>query len=238
MPEVLIIGTTHLNMPDNGDVLMPNTTDILGEKRQDELDEFIDRLSKFDPTKICLEVSTREQASLNKRYQDYLANSLSLSEDEREQVGFRLAKMCDLSSVQSVDWNDSVDGVSLSDVMESHQLEMELILQLQRELMCKIETVFHQNSINDFYSYINQQEITHFMHQAYLDIAALGPAGANWIESYWYYRNHKIYNTVVQNSEISDRIVILYGLAHAHLLHKYFEEDDNFIVHKLEHFLY
>lgn len=238
MPEVLIIGTTHLNMPDNGDVLMPNTTDILGEKRQDELDEFVSLLAQFAPTKICLEVTTLEQESLNIRYQEYLANPCSLTEDEREQVGFRLAKTCDLTSVQAVDWNDPVDGVSLSDVMESHQVEMELILHHQRELMYKIETVFHQNSINDFYAYINQQEITHIMHQAYLDIAALGPAGANWIESYWYYRNHKIYNTVVQNSEISDRIVILYGLAHAHLLHKYFEEDDNFIVHNLEHFLY
>ncbi len=41
MIELLLIGTTHLNMPNNGDVLMPETADILSPTRQQELDAFV-----------------------------------------------------------------------------------------------------------------------------------------------------------------------------------------------------
>ncbi|TCI43485.1 MULTISPECIES: DUF5694 domain-containing protein [Exiguobacterium] len=237
MIELLIVGTTHLNMPNNGDVIMPGTTDILGAKRQQEIDDFIRVLARFEPTTVCLEVAKTDQHSFNQRYQAYVADPLAATEDEREQIGFRLAKTCGLPFVRAVDWNETVDGVSLGDVIDTHPVEMQAIIATQRALMQNVETVFHQHSINDFYTYINQEEVTRFMHQAYMDIAATGPTGAHWVESYWNYRNHRIYDHVTRDAKTGDRIVMLYGLAHVHLLRHLFEANERYTVHTLSQVL-
>ncbi|TCI26195.1 hypothetical protein EVJ27_07585 [Exiguobacterium sp. SH3S2] len=233
MIQLLLIGTTHLNMPDNGDVLMPEASDILSPTRQQELDDFVAQCSCFKPTTVCLEVATTDQHSLSQRYQSYVADPRTATEDEREQIGFRLAKLCDLSFVQAVDWNETIDGDSLGDVMDTHPVEMEAIIATQRVLMHSVETAFRLRSITDFYAYINQREVTDVMHQAYTDIAAIGPTGSRWVESYWNERNQRIYENVRRAAKTGDRIVLLYGLAHVHLLRKFFETDDDFLVRTL-----
>ncbi|WP_214843242.1 hypothetical protein [Exiguobacterium sp. s150] len=47
MIQLLLIGTTHLNIPNNGDVLMPETSDILSPTRQQELDAFVTAMFLF-----------------------------------------------------------------------------------------------------------------------------------------------------------------------------------------------
>ncbi|STO08182.1 DUF5694 domain-containing protein [Exiguobacterium aurantiacum] len=230
MIELLLIGTTHLNMPNNGDVLMPETSDILSPTRQQELDAFVTRCSCFEPTVICLEVAKTDQESLNQRYQKYVTNPLTASEDEREQIGFRLAKLCELPLVQAVDWNETVDGVSLGDVMDTHPVEMERIISTQRTLVQDVETAFATLTISEYYAYINQSEITDSMHRAYTEIAAVGPTGSRWVESYWNARNQRIYENVKRVAKSDDRIVLLYGLAHVYLLRQFFEQDGDFIV--------
>lgn len=234
MIELLLVGTTHLNMPDNGDVLMPETSDILSPTRQQELDEFVAKCSCFKPTAICLEVATTEQQSLNQRYQTYVTDPRTGTEDEREQIGFRLAKLCNLPFVRAVDWNETIDGVSLGDVMNSHPVEMERIISTQRTLMQDVETAFSNLSIYEYYAYINQSEITDLMHRAYTEIAAVGSVGARWVESYWHERNQRIYENVKRTAKTGDRIVLLYGLAHVHLLRQFFEEDEGFLVRTLD----
>lgn len=234
MIELLILGTTHLNMPNNGDVIMPKTTDILNIKRQQELDDFIRVLTRFEPTAICLEVAISDQQSLNQLYQSYVVDPRTVTANEREQIGFRLAKLYDLPFVRAVDWNETIDGISLGDVMDNHPIEMETIIAAQRALMQDIETAFSNLSISDYYSYINQREITDFMNQAYTEIAAVGPSGSRWVESYWNARNHSIYENVKRVAKTGDRIVLLYGLAHVHLLRQFFEEDNDFLVSTLD----
>lgn len=230
MIELLLVGTTHLNMPNNGDVLMPETSDILSPTRQQELDAFVTRCSCFEPTVICLEVATTEQQSLNQRYQKYVTDPLTASEDEREQIGFRLAKLSGLPFVQAVDWNETIDGVSLGDLMDTHPVEMERIISTQRTLVQDVETAFSTLSISEYYTYINQSEITNLMHRAYTEIAAVGPTGSSWVESYWNARNQRIYENVKRVAKSNDRIVLLYGLAHVHLLRQFFKQDGDFIV--------
>lgn len=230
MTELLIVGTTHLNMPNNGDVLMPETSDILSPIRQQELDAFVARCSCFQPTSICLEVATTEQQSLNQRYETYVTDPRAGTEDEREQIGFRLAKLCELPFVQAVDWNETIDGVSLGDVIDSHPAEMERIISTQRTLMQEVETAFFDLSICEYYAYINQSEITDLMHRAYTEIATVSPVGSHWVESYWNTRNQRIYENVKRVAKSDDRIVLLYGLAHVHLLRQLFEQDDDFLV--------
>ncbi|MBR3217379.1 MAG: hypothetical protein IKF69_13330 [Exiguobacterium sp.] len=41
--DILLVGTTHLNMPNNGDLFMPNMPDVLSENRQLEIKQFVNQ---------------------------------------------------------------------------------------------------------------------------------------------------------------------------------------------------
>lgn len=219
--NILLVGTTHLNMPSNGDALMPNMPDILSEHRQLEIADFVEKLSLFRPTKVCLEVNTLNQKDLDERYQTLAKSLHSATADEREQIGFRLARRCDLKQVHAIDWNEN-EGYSLDSTIKKHPSEMEKILDSQQVIMNQIETLFRENSIADFYKAINHPTYSRMMHQAYLDIASLDDTATRWVTNYWYYRNLTIFKQVIRLREHQDRILVLYGLAHVHLLRQFF----------------
>lgn len=57
------------------------------------------------------------------------------------------------------------------------------------------------------------------MHQTYLKLARLGETGMQWVARYWYVRNLTILKNILALVESADeRIVVIYGLAHVHLL--------------------
>ncbi|WP_373893195.1 hypothetical protein [Virgibacillus sp. CBA3643] len=70
-PTVFVLGTDHLDNPNNGDMFMSQTEDIHNEKRQSEIRHVVDCLKKFSPTKIALEVLTKDQSKLNENYQSF-----------------------------------------------------------------------------------------------------------------------------------------------------------------------
>jgi len=230
--NILLVGTTHLNMPSNGDALMPNMPDILSEHRQLEIADFVEELSLFRPTKVCLEVNTLNQKDLDERYQTLAKSLHSATSDEREQIGFRLARRCNLKQVHAIDWNEN-EGYSLDSTIKKYPSEMGKILDSQQVIMNQIEILFRENSITDFYKAINHPTYSRMMHQAYLDIASLDDAATRWVTNYWYYRNLTIFKQVVRLREHQDRILVLYGLAHVHLLRQFLEESGAFHVHEL-----
>ncbi|WP_010649788.1 DUF5694 domain-containing protein [Oceanobacillus massiliensis] len=70
---------------------MPETVDVLTEKRQREISIVVDCLKKFRPTKVALEVLKENGASLNNEYNAFRKGDLKLTASERHQFGFKLA---------------------------------------------------------------------------------------------------------------------------------------------------
>jgi hypothetical protein len=65
--------------------------DVLSLQRQQEIAQLIEVLKNFHPTKIAIEADVEsEQARQN--YSDYMAGKYTLSRDETNQIGYRLAK--------------------------------------------------------------------------------------------------------------------------------------------------
>ena len=89
-PEILVVGTYHMANPGR-DIFNATADDVLSPKRQAEIAELLTVLKKFRPTKIAIE-STVYDDTRKKQYADYLAGKHTLTRNEIEQVGFRLAK--------------------------------------------------------------------------------------------------------------------------------------------------
>jgi hypothetical protein len=88
--EILVLGTYHMANPGR-DIFNMAADDVLAPKRQAEIAELLEVLKRFKPTKIAVE-STVYEDRRPKQYADYLAGKYTLTANEIEQVGFRLAK--------------------------------------------------------------------------------------------------------------------------------------------------
>jgi hypothetical protein len=88
--EVLVLGVYHMANPGH-DIFNTKADDVLAPKRQQEIAELAQVLKKFAPTKIAIEADVWSQR-VPKEYSDYLAGRYTLTRNEIDQIGYRLAK--------------------------------------------------------------------------------------------------------------------------------------------------
>lgn len=60
-PSILILGTMHLDRPDNGDLLHPAPITVSDADRQQQIQTLIDVLLTFRPTKVALETTATDK---------------------------------------------------------------------------------------------------------------------------------------------------------------------------------
>ena len=101
-PTIMILGSTHLANP-GIDHFNTKMDDVLAPKRQREIEQLVEQLEAFKPTKIAFEIDhldTETQAN----YQGYLKGTYELKRWEVDQIGFRLAKQMGHPKVYCVDY--------------------------------------------------------------------------------------------------------------------------------------
>ncbi|WP_409250771.1 DUF5694 domain-containing protein [Bacillus sp. SCS-153A] len=241
---VLVLGTNHLDTPDNGDIFMPKTEGIFSEKRQREINEVVQMLKKFRPTKVALEVVKERQDRLNEEYNAFRGGNFTLTANERHQFGFKLAKEMNHKKLFAVDWNGQVEGVpNLGEwAKETGSRIFDEILVKEEKRSSEIENYFNNHSIREFLLWLNNSENIKSSQETYMQIALIGdphtPAGAMWTAQYWYYRNMVIYKRIVELAQSGqERIFVLYGAGHLHLLMQFLQESGVFNVEIAEEYL-
>ncbi|WP_237718778.1 DUF5694 domain-containing protein, partial [Alkalibacillus haloalkaliphilus] len=243
-PTILVLGTDHFSNSDNGDLSMTQTEGILNGKRQEEIKHLIECLKRFQPTKVALEVSTDKRDNLNKAYRYFLNDDFQLTSNEVHQIGFRLAKESGLSELDAVDWNENLEGMpnleawateNESNIFKDVKEEVEKITRENEEL-------YRNQTITDYLLHLNSLEMTKANHEVYMSLALMGsvehPVGATWTAQYWYYRNMVIYKRLVDliDSE-HERVFVLYGAGHLHLLTQFLQESGRFKIETAEQYL-
>lgn len=98
--EVLVLGTFHMANPGR-DIFNTQVDDMLAPKRQQEIAELATVLARFKPTKIAVENDS--QSRLSDRYARYLAGQYTLTTNEIDQIGLRLAKEMGHTAIYAVD---------------------------------------------------------------------------------------------------------------------------------------
>lgn len=197
---------------------------ISSERRQAEMQNLIDKLKEFRPTKIALEVERKNQGRINQRYQEYVEGNLQLTENEVHQIGFRLAKQLGHEKVYCVDWMEqgaSTKGCGeVCDYLEENESELLTEISSYENEPVMLD---ERTTIIEAYKKMNSTQFEENTKAYYVNYARIGIEddyyGMGWL-TWWYQRNLIIFanlaSIVEQNS--NERILLLIGAAHKGIL--------------------
>jgi hypothetical protein len=239
MAEVLVLGTYHMSNPGR-DIFNMEADDVLAPKRQAEIRELLDVLAGFCPTKIAIEADS--DSPKIKQYQDYLAGKYELSRDERDQIGFRLAKELNLPRIYGIDADGEFPFLALQDYAKAHGREKEL-----ESLMNQVgKTVQDENeflkshSVLQMLLHMNSREAVRRGLAAYALFAHFGEEynypGARLLTE-WYQRNMRIHTHLLNIVEPGDHLIVIFGAGHLGLLRQAVQTDPTLKLRTIEEFI-
>ncbi len=239
--EILILGTYHMANPGR-DVFNMSADDVLAPKRQAEIGELLEVLKRFQPTKIAIE-STVYEDRRPKQYADYLAGKYTLTGNEIDQIGFRLAKELGQKAIYPVDidgdfpWQRVINfakGKGQSQIMDQIRSEI-------GEMVKQQDAYLHSHSVLETLLYMNDDKKVAQDVGFYLREARFGEpgdyAGPDLLAS-WYQRNIRIYNNIVNIIDSPDeRVLVIYGAGHLGWLRQMVDDDPVVRLRKLSEFV-
>lgn len=226
--EVMILGTSHFGNPGQ-DVINFEFPDVLHPKYQDQIDDVIESLSEFQPTKVAIEARPDYKPKVDSMYSAYLNGSHSLSRNERQQLGFRLAGNFNHNQVYSIDHGGDFPFQAVLDFAKEHQPEfMEQFQKISSYVENRNQKLVNSSSIPEILRKKNSPEYLAVQRHFYAFTASVGNdttfVGAELVGE-WHERNIKIFSSLSQIAEPGDRIIVIFGSGHAPLL-RYFVESD------------
>lgn len=224
-PKVLIVGTFH--MAGSDDMHSEKMDSFLSEKRQEEICEVIERLKEFGPTKVALECEVKYDGVENEKYKAYVKGTHKLILNEKQQLGFRIAKDLGHEKLYSIDWMErGVAGKSYGEVYEwAKESQPELfkrVIDYQYEPLDKSKTVL------GMYQQVNALEHIEESHKHHLNLAQIGHmedyVGIDWL-IWWYQRNLILFSNICRIAiSGDDRILLIIGSAHVYILKQFLKD--------------
>lgn len=238
--KILLIGTIHFENP-HTDQFELEAGDFMNAKRQGELEDLANALSKTKATKVMIERSIDNQRSTDSLYALYLTGQYKLPVSEREQMGFRLAKKLKLDQVNCVDkfYGLERDSLMVATAKENNQLYLLKDLEIMAKgMLADYDDKLKKGTITEVLKHINKPEELRKNLSIYLKyIAKIGGgknfAGAEYVSD-WYLRNLAIYSNIVDQINPDEKYVILiFGQGHIPILKHLLESNDDFEIVEL-----
>jgi len=218
-PEILVLGTYHMDSPGR-DIFNAKVDDVMSAKRQKEMAQVLDVLKRFAPTKIAVEASVTSGRTIS-GYSAYLEGKYTLTPNEIDQLGFRLARELGHKTVYAVDEDGDfpfyrVRNYAIAngkkDQFEAMQAVTGARVKEQNEFLAT-------HSILDMLELLNaDSSAARAVNEYYTSFMPFGEpweyAGADLIAS-WFQRNLRIYHNVrALATAPDDRILVIYGSGH------------------------
>jgi len=217
-PEILVLGTYHMSNPGH-DVHNMEADDVLAPKRQQEIEQLIDVLKRFQPTKIAIEAGVGSQR-VAREYSDYLSGKYTLSRNEIDQIGYRLARELGHRAIYAVDvdgdfpWQRVINYAKANGVAEKFEAinaGWGTLVKEQGDYLRShtvLETLLYTNSD----SRVARDVALYFAAVRYAD--PFDYAGPDLLAA-WYQRNIRIYHNIVKLIESpKEKILVIYGAGH------------------------
>ena len=245
-PTIMILGTYHMDNPE-ADVVNFEADDVLTAKRQRELQQLIEQIARFNPTKIAVEADTGLDAEVNAAYQDYLNGVYQPGRSEGDQVSFPLAKEMQHSKIYCVDWFQRADEEETMDVEvfakthnQSGLLEKAdaMVQAMAQEPLTTLTELQKTGSVIDMLRFLNQEETIRVLHEIntlpQFTLAQIGDAdqyvGLDGLLD-WYERNLKIFVNLTRITESDDdRLLLMIGAGHVFLVKQFLEDSGDYII--------
>ena len=237
--EVLVLGVYHMANP-GLDVFNMKADDVLAPKRQAEIAQLIEVLKKFQPTKIAIEADI--WGKRRQEYSDFLAGKHTLSRNENDQIGYRLAKELGHKTIYPVDADGDFPYQRFMNYAKASGRTKELeALTGEIGSMVKAQGEYlASHTVLDTLLYMNEdskvaQAVGFYYRQAHFGEPG-DWAGADLVSD-WFRRNMRIYSNIVQLVDSpNERVLVIYGAGHLGWLRHSFASDPSLRLRKLSDF--
>jgi hypothetical protein len=239
-PEVLVLGVYHMANPGH-DMFNMKADDVLAPKRQQEITQLVEVLKRFNPTKVAIEADFGSQR-VAREYSDYLAGKYTLSSNEIDQIGYRLAKALGHKTVYAVDADGEFPFLPVSNYAKANgrSKELEAIMGEVGEMVKAQDAYLQSHTVLETLLYMNTdekvaQDVGLYYREAHFG-EAYDWAGADLVSD-WFRRNMRIFSNVVQLADSpSERILVIFGAGHLGWLRQNFANDPSIRLRKLAEF--
>lgn len=241
--SVMLVGTFHFSYPnlDQHKTEKKNMRDILSAKSQAELQQVLEVLRAYHPTRIYLE--SDDQHWLDSCYNACTDSTFRTQRNERVQIGFRLAKELKLAKVYGVDANavitdlNNADSNLLTKVAGSDSIpdkEHAVLLSRTYSRFYRYgDSITANATLLKAFIFMNDPRNLQLSHGDYLSgyFNTLSNYGPDVLSIWWINRNLRIFNNILLTKPSpDDRILVLFGSGHIPLLKQCFESSPDFKV--------
>lgn len=242
LPALLLLGSYHMGNF-NRDLFNLQTDDSRLLRRQKEIEECANLLQAFQPTKVAIEVQIERDKEINEAYQQYRNGSHALADDERQQLGFRIAAALGHEHIYLIDWNEPI-GMGLGWVARyAQECEPEVykaIQEISEQNHANLQAMYEHASIRNMLLWFNQPEQLQASHRVYMHFIRLGEEkyypGIEWVQG-WYGRNMRIFVNLTRITKPGDRILVIYGQGHIPLLTQFVRDSGFYTLETVESYL-
>ncbi|MGN6828175.1 DUF5694 domain-containing protein [Paucibacter sp. M5-1] len=240
--QVMVLGSYHFANP-GLDLHNAEVDDVLSARRQAELVELIERLASFRPSMVAVEA--RADALPGRAlpgYRRYLSGEGPPDRNEIEQIGYRLARRMGLDQVLGVD----APGEFPFAALQAFAARTGRAAELQRSVdeIGARTRAFEQRarsaSVATLLREINRPEAIRADHAWYVGALGYGAGseqpGAELLGR-WQARNTAICARLRQSVRPGDRVLLLFGAGHSHLLRQCVLEQSGWTLIEAEPYL-
>jgi hypothetical protein len=239
-PEILVLGVYHMANPGH-DIHNLQADDVLSPNRQQQITQLIEVLKRFHPTKIAFEAGVGS-SRVSKEYSDYLAGKYTLSRNEIDQIGYRLAKELGHYAVYPVDvdgdfpWQRVVNYAKANGVTA----KFDSINAGWGTMVKELGDFLGSHSVLETMEFVNSDARPARDMALYFAVVRYGDpfdyAGSDLLAA-WYQRNIRIYRNIVALIDSpSERILVIYGYGHLGWLRQDVANDATVKLRKLSEF--
>ena len=220
--QVMILGTYHFDNP-GLDVVKTEIADVLAPAKQAEIERIVDALARFRPTRVAVEAMPESAPALDSAYVAYRAGRHTLTRNEVQQLGFRLAARFDHARVHPIDHGGEFPFGPLMQYAGEHDPAAAQYIQTMIQGIGEESARQHRElDIAGILRIDNDPAIIRQEHGAgYVRVNEVG-AGDTFVGSDvlsgWYDRNIRIFANVQKLAQPGERVLVIIGAGHAAIL--------------------
>lgn len=239
--SIALLGVYHFDNP-NQDQFNISSDNVLLHKRQKEIEQLVNALATYKPTHIALEFNVTDSA-LDKRYQQYLHGCYDLAASEREQIGFRLAKLLGHQHIYPVDAPDIQLDFNPGELAAAYSLLLEQLSNTGNGVISEINQWLKQYSIGQVLAKMNKPQFDQLNINLYYKFLLPIGKGNNQpgVEavSRWYKRNLSILHNILKLTEnkSGQRILVIFGQGHTAMLKQFLQYSDELAIESIHQYL-
>jgi Family of unknown function (DUF5694) len=231
--QVMIVGAYHMGNP-GLDLNNAKVDSVLTPEKQAQIAEATNRLAKFKPNKIAVEMVSKQADMTTSDYAKFTPESLKTDANEIAQIAYRLANQLGHKVVYAIDeQSKTIDYFPFDKVQEfaksNNQTDK---LAPGRDWGARVTAEFERDqktkTVRQLLREINQpSRAKEEMDIFYYPLLAIGDkntlVGAE-LNAAWYQRNAKIFAKLHQIAKPGDKILVVFGAGHNYWLRHFVKE--------------